>query len=320
MELSRLGTDLDRAVRALHQGKLVGMPTETVYGLAANAFDERAVERIFQAKGRPAFDPLIVHTPSIAASERAVAYWPESALQLAERFWPGPLTLLLPKSPDLPDLVTSGLPQVGLRCPDHPLALALMKASGCLLAAPSANRFGRTSPTRPEDVLEELGDAVDYVLDGGPCAVGIESTVLEIDSDGAPLVLRLGGLPLEALEEALGRPVPSRLSSSRPSAPGMLYAHYSPGIPVRLMRPEDDPDFEEPSGFIAYRYPSPRIEPALTRVLSPDGSLDSAAAELFHALRELGQFPLKVIYADTLPAQGLGPAINDRLKRAAAAQ
>ncbi|MBI1316593.1 threonylcarbamoyl-AMP synthase [bacterium] len=318
--MSRLGTDLDRAVRAIQEGKLVGMPTETVYGLAANAFDEAAVERIFRAKGRPAFDPLIVHTPSIEGAEPAIAHWPESALKLAERFWPGPLTLLLPKSPNLPDLVTSGLPQVGLRCPNHPLALALLEASGCLLAAPSANRFGRTSPTRPEEVLDELGNEVDYVLDGGPCAVGIESTVLEIDPDGSARVLRLGGLPVEALEEALGSAVPSQLSSSRPSAPGMLYAHYSPGIPVRLMRPEDDPDFEEPSGFIAYQNPSARVRATHTRILSPDGSLERAASGLFRALRELGQHPLRVIYADTLPDWGLGPAINDRLRRAAAAR
>lgn len=315
--MNLIGTDIARAVELIRSGKPVGMPTETVYGLAADAFNEAAVEEVFRIKNRPSFDPLIVHAADIETAQRALLEWPEMAQKLAELFWPGPLTLVLPKSEELPDITSSGLAKVGVRCPAHPMALELLRASGCLLAAPSANRFGRTSPTSARDVVEELGTSVAYVLDGGSCSVGIESTVLEWNAQGEPVILRLGGLSRESIEKALGTKVQSQLSSSRPSAPGMLHAHYSPGVRIKLMRPEDDPEFEEESGFIAYRHPSPAVEMRFQRVLSPDGSLEQAAAGLFRAMRELASMPLKCIYAEQMPEFGLGPAINDRLTRAA---
>ena len=319
MELNRIGTDIALAAELIRSGQAVGMPTETVYGLAANALDESAVESVFRIKGRPYFDPLIVHVADLESARSAALDWPDEALLLAEIFWPGPLTLVLPRSPEIPDITTSGLPKVGVRCPAHPMALELLKASGCMLAAPSANRFGRTSPTSAQDVLEELGDSVAYVLDGGRCGVGIESTVVEWNAEGHPLILRLGGLSAEKIEKALGRKISSRLSSSRPSAPGMLEAHYSPGVPIKLMRPEQDSEFEPASGFIAYQNASPLISAELQRILSPDGSLDTAATGLFRAMRELGALGLKCIYAEFMPDFGLGPAINDRLRRAAKA-
>ena len=214
--------DLARAVAVLRRGGLVGMPTETVYGLAADATDPAAVVRIFEAKGRPSFDPLIVHVADRAGAA-AVAVVDEVAALLMERFWPGPLTLVLPRRAVIPDVVTSGLDTVGVRCPDHPLALTLIRGCGRPLAAPSANRFGRLSPTSAEAVREQLGSAVEVVLDGGPCRVGVESTVLLIGPE--PVVLRPGGVPIEALVAVLGRPVAV-------AVPAQHAAHLPPRRPV----------------------------------------------------------------------------------------
>ncbi len=234
--MSDLPPELAAAVAALRAGRLVGMPTETVYGLAANALDAQAVLAIFAAKGRPSFDPLIVH---VADAEQAwtVAQPSPRARLLAQRCWPGPLTLVLPRRSQVPDAVTSGLDTVGVRCPDHPLALALIRAAGLPLAAPSANRFGRISPTTAAHVREQLAGAVALVLDGGPCRVGIESTVLL--PDPAPVILRPGGLTREALQAILGEPVAvadrtARDASLALPAPGLLASHYAPVIPLTL--------------------------------------------------------------------------------------
>src|SRR5579871_1590015 len=222
-----LNDQLLQAAETLKRGGLVAIPTETVYGLAANALDVRAVAKIFAAKDRPFFDPLIVHLAELSWWPRVATEFPPMARKLAERFWPGPLTLILPKSDSIPDLVTSGMSTVGVRVPDHPLTRELLRLADVPAAAPSANPFGRLSPTTAEHVRRQLGDRVDFILDGGPCRVGVESTIVHVEGDVATL-LRPGGVPLEEIEAVIG---PVHLSASSPqnapAAPGMLDGHYA---------------------------------------------------------------------------------------------
>jgi len=236
------------AARVLRAGGLVAIPTETVYGLAADALDAAAVRRIFAAKGRPSFNPLIAHVADASAARALVAAWPREAAQLAELFWPGPLTLVLPKRPGVvPDEVTAGLPAVGVRVPAHPAALAVLAAAGVPLAAPSANRYTELSPTRAEHVVQALGAAVDLVLDGGPAGVGIESTVVDLTGvaggSGPPRVLRPGAVTAEALAAVLGAPVgatPAPVAGNVPRlAPGMVERHYAPRARVLAFGPEE---------------------------------------------------------------------------------
>lgn len=304
------------AVAAIRRGELVGMPTETVYGLAANALDPAAVVRIFAAKGRPSFDPLIVH---IADPEQAwdIAEASPRARLLAAACWPGPLTLVLPRKAMVPDVVTSGLETVGIRCPDHPLARELIRACGVPLAAPSANLFGRISPTTAAHVAEQLGERVAVILDGGPCRVGIESTVLV--PDPTPLILRPGGVTRERLAELLGEAVAVAGSSARAEhlplqAPGMLASHYAPRKPLTLRQPGESWPVDPSVGVLAFRQP-----PALPQVetLSPSGDLVEAAMRLFACLRRLDASPATRLIAELVPDAGLGLGINDRLRRAA---
>jgi len=227
---------LEQAAALIRAGRLVAFPTETVYGLGANALDGAAVRRIFEAKGRPPSSPVIVHVCSVEMARRLAAAWPEEAEKLAARFWPGPLTLVVPKHPSIPDLVSSGLPTVGLRMPAHPLALALIEASGCPVAAPSANRFTELSPTSAEHVRKSLGEAVDLILDGGSTPVGIESTVLSLAAE-PPVLLRPGMISREEIEAVIG-PVAVRTSAGEEAhpAPGMHPRHYSPRTPLYLVR------------------------------------------------------------------------------------
>jgi len=324
--LPPIGTDLAHAAALLSRGRLVAIPTETVYGLAANALDPAAVARIFAAKDRPFFDPLIVHVASLAAAQALVTELPPVALQLAQRHWPGPLTLVLPRRAVVPDLVTAGGPFVALRVPAHPMALALLQQLPFPLAAPSANPFGRTSPTTPQHVREGLGARVDYILDGGPCAVGLESTIVGVtrSATGADelLIYRWGGLELETLIK--DTPCAWRMAE-RPqdAAPGNLPGHYAPRTPLRLGPPPADADPARTGVmvFTAGEWPATASWPH-RRVLAPDGQLSTAAQQLFAALRALdalGQSgALDVIYAAPVPEHGLGRAINDRLQRAAA--
>ncbi|MBA3708937.1 MAG: threonylcarbamoyl-AMP synthase [Planctomycetes bacterium] len=309
--------DLERAIAAIRGGALVGMPTETVYGLAANALDAQAVVRVFAAKGRPTFDPLIVHV-SDAAQAWTVAEPSPRATRLAAACWPGPLTLVLPRRAIVPDVVTSGLDTVGVRCPDHPLALALIRGAGVPLAAPSANLFGRISPTTAEHVREQLGDAVAVVLDGGPCRVGIESTVLL--PDPSPIILRPGGLTRERLEEILNEQVAVADNAQRQGAlpmasPGMLASHYAPRTPLTLVTgafPDDTT-----AAVLSFRGDDLPTRHHAVEVLSGPGDLAEAATRLFAALRRLDGSGATVIHARGVPEEGLGLGINDRLRRAA---
>jgi L-threonylcarbamoyladenylate synthase len=311
--MSKIGIDIENAKQILQNGGLVAIPTETVYGLAANALNEDAVLKIFKAKNRPHFDPLIIHTNSIEKAKKWVIEFPEWAEKLAGAFWPGPLTLLLPKQ-NIPDLVSSGLEQVAVRVPDHPLTLELLASIDFPLAAPSANPFGYVSPTTPQHVADQLAEKVDYILDGGVCKVGIESTIIGME-EGKLCVFRLGGLALEQIEKIVG-PVQQKLNqSSDPKAPGMLKNHYAPTKPLivgdvpKLLKMHRG----QKIGVISL---DTDYEGVLTRMLSLKGDLDEAAHNLFAAIRGLDH-EVDVILAERFPDSFLGRAINDRLRRAA---
>ena len=299
-----------RAAEVLRGGGLVAFPTETVYGLGGDARDDRAVARIFDAKGRPRFNPLIVHVPDVETA-REFAVFDARAEVVAAAFWPGPLTLVLPlrDGAGLSPLVTAGLETVAIRVPAHPVARALLRAFGGPLAAPSANPSGKVSPTRAAHVRAGLSGRIEAVLDGGPCAVGVESTILGLD--GAAALLRPGGVAVEALEAVLGVALVAGGSASKPNAPGQLASHYAPGAAVRLgvMEPVAGEVFV---GF----GPSPGADLSL----SEDGDVVEAAARLFHVLREADVLagPEGRIAFAPVPEVGLGRAVNDRLRRAAA--
>lgn len=313
-----IGTDIQRAADIIRRGGLVGMPTETVYGLAANALDPQAVARIFEAKERPAFDPLIVHLPDVSWMPRVATEFPELARRLADRFWPGPLTIILPKTAAVPDLVTSGLPDVGVRIPRHPLAIELLRLSDCPVAAPSANLFGRISPTSAQHVADQLAGRVDYILDGGSCGVGVESTVVRVFP--RPCLLRPGGIGLEDLIEVMG-PIEIVASTDHPgeapqSAPGMLPQHYAPRTPL-ILDPPAGQILSGRWGLLCLQGPPASSEFFAQEILAPDGNLQVAAANFFAALRRLDAIGLDGIIAESFPETGLGRALNDRLRRAA---
>jgi L-threonylcarbamoyladenylate synthase len=297
----------------------VAFPTETVYGLGADAFNPRAVARVFEVKARPTFDPLIVHLATPTDLPRVAETDDPRVGALAGRFWPGPLTLVLPRRAPVPDLVTAGLPTVGVRVPAHPAARALIATAGTPVAAPSANPFGYVSPTTAAHVAELLGGAVDLVLDGGPCRVGVESTILSLAGEG-PVILRPGGVPREELESALGRSLPFAGPAERPLAPGQLAKHYATRTPLRIL-PGSAGHVPEGAGRVGLLAFGPPVEPAgyaASEVLAPDGSLATAAARLFAALRRLDTCGLDLILAEPCEETGLGHAIMDRLRRAAA--
>jgi L-threonylcarbamoyladenylate synthase len=305
---------IEDAAKVLRAGELVAFPTETVYGLGADATNDLAVARIFEAKGRPRFNPLIVHVPDLAAA-RALGVFDERAERVAAEFWPGPLSLVLPRAPGSPVslLASAGLDTVAIRMPAHPLALALLGATGRPLAAPSANRSGRLSPTSAADVMAELGGRIAAVLDGGRSVVGIESTVLDL-SGAEPRVLRPGGVATDALEKLLGHVATAGAPSEAPRSPGMLASHYAPERPLRLEARDARPGEAllafglgpAPEGFREVRW------------LSRSGDLMEAAANLFAALRALDRPEVAGIAVMPIPERGLGVAINDRLRRAAA--
>jgi L-threonylcarbamoyladenylate synthase len=327
------GGDIQTAARILKAGGLVAFPTETVYGLGADAFNPAALSRVFAVKKRPRFDPLIVHIPDRDGLEAVAdihALPPESRGlldALAARFWPGPLTLILPKKPEVPDLATSGLPTVAVRVPKHRIAQTLIRLSTGAVAAPSANPFGYLSPTTAGHVREQLGGQVDAILDGGPAEVGLESTVLDI-TRGAPRILRPGGTAQESIERVLGRRVESISGPGElPCSPGQLKSHYAPRVPLIL---QDSGEIcalaEEPSAGYLFFTPDSRsrwvhgagLDAPRIQTLTETGDLIQGASRLFRVLHELDKLPLSVIHAERVPDQGLGKAINDRLSRAAA--
>ena len=308
--MAEKGQDQLRAKAILMEGGLVAIPTETVYGLAANALYEQAVLKVFTAKNRPFFDPLIIHVPNLDAAQLYADFNDERLKRLAMHFWPGPLTLLIPKKNNIPDLVTSGLPRVAVRVPAHPLTLELLKSIDFPLAAPSAN---------PEHVAKQLGDKVHYILDGGPCAVGLESTIVGIE-DNAIAIYRLGGLAIEDIEALVGK-VELRLnSSSDPKAPGQLKNHYAPRKPLFLGKGEAllAEHKDKKIAFICFDKGSVQHQPLLSFNLSPSGNLKEAAVNLFKALRDADDSDAELVIAEPVPEEGLGKAINDRLRRAAA--
>jgi len=303
------------AAERIRSGGVVGMPTETVYGLAADALNPLAVARVFEIKNRPFFDPLIVHLSEADELPCVAKDVPEQAKALIKNFWPGPLTLVLPKTDAVPDIVTSGLPTVAVRVPDHPIARLLIKEAGTPIAAPSANLFGRVSPTTAQHVRDQLGDAVDIVLDGGPCRVGLESTIVAFDGPRA-CVLRLGGVTIEELERAIGSVEIQKVDPAKPQAPGNLPQHYAPRTPLVLGDRNTFTSAGKRAGLLTLG-PCEAGGFATIEVLSAAGDLREAATKLYAAMRALDAADLDVILAEPVPEEGLGRAINDRLKRAA---
>jgi L-threonylcarbamoyladenylate synthase len=309
---------ISRAVELLRQGQVVGMPTETVYGLAGDGLNPLALARIFEVKQRPLFDPLILHFADAAGAFAIAEQVPLAARELASHFWPGPLTLVLRKMGGVPDLATSGLPNVALRVPIHPVAQTLLRAFGRPLAAPSANRFGRISPTDAQAVHKELGENVPLILDGGPCAVGLESTVVFI-SEKQPVLLRAGGIPLEEIEGVVGSVRLAEPVEDRPEAPGQLKHHYAPRKPLRLVNNVTEIPSQAGVGWLAFGPSAPASFGGVMENLSPSGDLREAAVNFFRAMRALDDNSrVEVLYAAPLPKRGLGLAINERLERASA--
>ncbi len=318
MEISHPSRGVMRKAAAIiRSGGIVAFPTETVYGLGADAFNPLAVARIFEAKNRPLFDPLIVHIADLSQMKRLTDGLDRRAGRLAGRFWPGPLTMVLPKHELVPEIVTAGLDTVAIRMPDHLIARDLIMGSGTPIAAPSANRFGYISPTKAFHVLEQLGDRVDMIIDGGDCAVGVESTIIKLAGEES-VILRPGGVPIEEIEAVIG-PVERRPEAARgPEAPGQLPSHYSPSIPVILAASIREIDFSRSdAAFLLFKKPACDIPENRAEILSVDGDLKEAAANLFSSLHRLDRMKVKVIIAEPVPEHGLGIAIMDRLRRAA---
>lgn len=312
--------DIATAAKALQNGELVGIPTETVYGLAANALNSNACANIFKVKGRPLIDPLIVHVRnSKHATELAV--WNDAAEKITQAFWPGALTLVLPKQPNVPDIVTAGLQTVAIRCPNHPVTQSLLKECGLGLSAPSANPFGYVSPTRAEHVVESLGSRIPYVIDGGPCEIGIESTILDLTKPEEPKVLRPGAITPEMLSEVLGitvalkqQSMPEQSKKAAP-APGMLERHYSPKAKLHLLT-ASLPEVQKQEARIFLTRPA-TFRSKGDFWLSEDGNIETITRGVFHLLRSIDAQNYKSIYMEQPMNKGLGLALNDRLKRAA---
>ncbi len=314
--MAEIGQDIIQAKNLLDQGELVAIPTETVYGLAGNARNESAVTRIFEVKKRPFFDPLIIHIGAISQLSEIVDVLPSWAEALAHKFWPGPLTLVLPKSPAIPDLISAGLPTVAVRMPNHNLTLNLLSTLSYPLAAPSANPFGYISPTTAEHVQAQLGDDIAYILDGGPCMVGIESTIVGYDGGNA-VIYRKGGIPLEEIAEITGS-LTEVEDHSGLLAPGMLKSHYAPSKKVVMGEISDllKTHASQQVGILSFRKQFSEVAASRQIQLSTDGDLKEAAKNLFAALRKLDAMPITHILVEPVPDQGLGQAINDRLRRA----
>ena len=319
----------EQAAAILRRGGLVGIPTETVYGLGANGLDGEAVARIFAAKGRPQDNPLILHIPSADWLERYCVDIPPAAYALAERFWPGPLTMILRHRPIVPDAVTAGLDTVGMRCPAHPVCRAILAAAGVPVAAPSGNTSGRPSPTTAADMLEDMDGKIDAIVDGGPCSVGVESTIVDL-TETPPRLLRPGGVTLEELEAVLGAvavdPAVTRLmgAGEHPKAPGMKYRHYAPKAPVTVVRgaPADAARYirrhiADGEGVICFNEFVPLFEGHPVEPMGPADDPAEHARRVFDALRYFDGTQVTRIWAQCPDPVGIGLAVSNRLNKAA---
>ena len=314
--MADIGNDIGLAASILTQGGLVAIPTETVYGLAANAFNEQAVLNVFKVKNRPSFDPLICHIAHLDQLKSLTVDIPVAANVLMDNFWPGPLTLVLNKSEKISNLVSSGLDTAAFRMPRHPLTRELLFSLDFPLVAPSANPFGYVSPTTAEHVDQQLGDQIDYILDGGPCKIGLESTIVSFN-EKQPTILRLGGLSVEAIESKIGEVQATLHSSSNPKAPGMLHSHYAPRVPVEVGDIDLilKSDKNHKIGILSYNKKYPDYT---NFVLTQTGDVNEAAKRFFAGLRWLDEQNIDKIITEYAPDVGLGRAINDRLNRASA--
>jgi L-threonylcarbamoyladenylate synthase len=315
--VAEIGKNSDFASELLIKGRLVAIPTETVYGLAANALNEKAVLSIFEAKQRPFFDPLIIHLPNIESIDKYAELKDIRLQKLAKTFWPGPLTLLLPKKASIPGIVTSGLEQVAVRIPNHPLTLELLNKIDFPLAAPSANPFGYVSPTEPAHVNKQLGDKVDYILDGGACTIGLESTIIGIEQDKVCLY-RLGGLAIEDIENVIGKIELRINSSSDPKAPGQLKSHYAPKKPLFIGELNEliNTHSSKKIAIICFGIQNFPDNGFQVFNLSKTKNLSEAAINLFNFLRLADDCNADIVICEKLPDTGIGRAINDRLRRA----
>lgn len=317
--MAEIGKDILKAKIYLDRGEVVAIPTETVYGLAGNATNPDAVAQIFKVKNRPHFDPLILHTHNLAAVQHLLQEIPEKAYKLSQKFWPGPVTILLEKKTLLPDLITAGMNRVAVRVPNHPLSFELLRKLDYPLVAPSANPFGYISPTSAKHVEDQLGNQIKYILDGGTCNIGIESTIVGWEGDKS-IIYRLGGVTKEALEDILGPIELLPHSSSNPKAPGMLKSHYAPRKKIILGNLDEliEEYKDKKLGIIAFKETILAKADIKQVILAPDGEMETAAKNLFSSLRALDEENVDIILAEEVPSHGLGRAINDRLRRAAA--
>ena len=330
MKTERLtAADVERAAAILARGGLVGIPTETVYGLGANGLDPEAVAHIFEAKGRPQDNPLILHVPSAEWLARYCADIPAAAYTLAERFWPGPLTMILRRKPVVPDAVTAGLDTVGMRCPAHPVCRAIIAAAGVPVAAPSGNTSGRPSPTNMADMLEDMDGKIDGIVDGGPCAVGVESTIIDLTEE-PPRLLRPGGVTLEELRDALGEvavdPAVTRLmgAGEHPRAPGMKYRHYAPKAPVTVVKGDAAATaayirdhLGEGEGVVCFDEYAGLYAGHTVEKLGPAADKAAQARNVFDALRAFDGTDVTAIWSQCPDEGGIGLAISNRLNKAA---
>ncbi|MCB0382947.1 MAG: threonylcarbamoyl-AMP synthase [Psychroserpens sp.] len=316
--MSIISTDISKAVTILSNDELVAIPTETVYGLAGNIFSKKAIQLIFETKKRPFFNPLIVHIPSVELLPTIVSYIPEKAQRLADAFWPGPLTLVLPKQSIIPDVITAGKDTVAVRIPNHPVALELLNELDFPLAAPSANPFGSISPTTAQHVSDYFENDIKMVLDGGPCQRGIESTIIGFNGD-EPIIYRLGSTSIEAIEAIVGAIQIKNKKELAPDAPGMLERHYAPKtqtILVDNLSEAIESNKNKRIGVLAINKPSEVKAIAFQIILSEATDLQEAASKLYDALHQLDKQDLDIIIAERFPDFGLGKSINDRLLRA----
>ena len=330
MNTERLtAADVERAAAILARGGLLGIPTETVYGLGANGLDPEAVTHIFEAKGRPQDNPLILHVPSAEWLARYCADIPAAAYTLAERFWPGPLTMILRRKPVVPDVVTAGLNTVGMRCPAHPVCRAIIAAAGVPVAAPSGNTSGRPSPTNMADMLEDMDGKIDGIVDGGPCSVGVESTIIDL-TEQPPRLLRPGGVTLEELRDALGEvavdPAVTRLmgAGEHPRAPGMKYRHYAPKAPVTVVKGDAaataayiQAHLGAGEGVVCFDEYAGLYAGHIVEKLGPAADKAAQARNVFDALRAFDDTNVTAIWSQCPDEGGIGLAISNRLNKAA---